>query len=179
MQLEPPILDPTANPAAAISEVLYGNVYEGLVQFAADGSVQPMLALSWEVAGDGLTYVFHLKSGARFHDGTAFDASAAKFSLDRIWAPASINPQRARLRAISSVEVVDPLTVKLLLNRRSGGLLQSAGIWVSGIMVSPASADWAMRCIRSARVHSASCAGGAEIPSHSNAIRIIGVRPRR
>ena len=30
-QLEPPILDPTANPAAAISEVLYGNVYEGLV----------------------------------------------------------------------------------------------------------------------------------------------------
>jgi peptide/nickel transport system substrate-binding protein len=34
MQLEPPILDPTANPAAAISEVLDGNVFEGLVQFA-------------------------------------------------------------------------------------------------------------------------------------------------
>ena len=49
-QLEPPILDPTANPAAAISEVLYGNVYEGLVQFAADGSVLPKLALSWEVS---------------------------------------------------------------------------------------------------------------------------------
>ena len=40
-QLEPPVLDPTANPAAAISEMLYGNVYEGLVQFAADGSVLP------------------------------------------------------------------------------------------------------------------------------------------
>jgi hypothetical protein len=35
MQLEPPILDPTANPAAAISEILYGNVFEGLVCFAA------------------------------------------------------------------------------------------------------------------------------------------------
>jgi peptide/nickel transport system substrate-binding protein len=40
MQLEPPILDPTASPAAAISEILYGNVFEGLVQFAADESCQ-------------------------------------------------------------------------------------------------------------------------------------------
>src|ERR1700733_12545466 len=80
-QLEPPILDPTANPAAAISEVLYGNVYEGLVQFAADGSVLPKLALSWDVSNDGLTYVFHLKSGVRFHAGSTFDAAAAAFSL--------------------------------------------------------------------------------------------------
>jgi len=47
MQLEPPILDPTASPAAAISEALYGNLFEGLVQFAADGSVLPQLAGSW------------------------------------------------------------------------------------------------------------------------------------
>jgi peptide/nickel transport system substrate-binding protein len=138
-QLEPPVLDPTANPAAAISEVLYGNVYEGLVQFAADGSVQPKLALSWEVSDDGLSYVFHLKSGARFHDGTAFDATAAKFSLDRILAPDSVNPQRSRLRAIRAVEVAGPLTLKLLLSRRSGGLLQSLSFG-SAIMVSPQSA---------------------------------------
>jgi peptide/nickel transport system substrate-binding protein len=138
-QLEPPILDPTANPAAAISEILYGNVYEGLVQFAADGSVQPKLALSWDVSGDGLSYVFHLQDGARFHDGTAFDAAAAKFSLQRILAADSINPQRARLRAIRAVEIIDPLTLKLLLSRRSGGLLQSLAFG-SAIMVSPASA---------------------------------------
>jgi peptide/nickel transport system substrate-binding protein len=137
-QLEPPILDPTANPAAAISEVLYGNVYEGLVQFAADGSVQPKLASSWDVSGDGLSYIFHLQSGAHFHDGAAFDAAAAKFSLERILAPDSVNPQRARLRAIRSVEVIDPLTLKLSLSRRSGGLLQSLAFG-SAIMVSPAS----------------------------------------
>jgi peptide/nickel transport system substrate-binding protein len=46
MQLEPPVLDPSVNPAAAISEALYGNVFEGLVQFAPDGSVLPGLAES-------------------------------------------------------------------------------------------------------------------------------------
>ena len=139
-QLEPPILDPTANPAAAISEVLYGNVYEGLVQFAADGSVLPKLALSWDVSNDGLTYVFHLKSGVRFHDGSAFDAAAAKASLDRMIAPGSVNPQRSRFRAIRAVEAVDPNTLKLLLTQRSGGLLQSLAFG-SAVMVSPQSAQ--------------------------------------
>jgi peptide/nickel transport system substrate-binding protein len=139
-QLEPPVLDPTANPAAAISEMLYGNVYEGLVQFAADGSVLPKLALSWEISANGLTYVFHLKNGVRFHDGAAFDAAAAKFSLDRILAPGSINPQRSRLHAIRAVEVVDPLTLRLELSRRSGGLLQSLAFG-SAAMMSPASAN--------------------------------------
>src|ERR1700728_4443018 len=138
-QLEPPILDPTANPAAAISEVLYGNVYEGLVQFAADGSVLPTLALSWEISSDGLTYLFHLKSGVRFHDGSEFDAPAAKYSLERIVAPGSTNPQRSRLQAIRAVEVVDPLTLRVLLSRRSGGLLQSLAFG-SAVMLSRTSA---------------------------------------
>jgi peptide/nickel transport system substrate-binding protein len=139
-QLEPPILDPTANPAAAISEVLYGNVYEGLVQFAADGSLLPKLALSWDVSNDGLTYVFHLRSGVRFHDGSAFDAAAAQFSLNRIIAAGSVNPQRSRLRAIRAVEAVDPKTLKLQLSQRSGGLLQSLAFG-SAVMVSPQSAQ--------------------------------------
>ncbi|HEX3951310.1 MAG TPA: ABC transporter substrate-binding protein [Steroidobacteraceae bacterium] len=138
-QLEPPVLDPTANPAAAISEVLYGNVYEGLVQFAADGSVRPMLALSWDVSADGLIYLFHLKSGVRFHDGRAFDAAAAQFSLQRIVAAGSTNPQRARLRAIRAVDVVDPLTLRVSLSRRSAGMLQGLAFG-SAVMVSPQSA---------------------------------------
>ena len=87
MQLEPPVLDPTANPAAAISEALYANLYEGLVRFAPDGSVLPLLAESWRISDDGLTYIFHLRAGVRFHNGVAFDAATAKFSLERALKP--------------------------------------------------------------------------------------------
>jgi peptide/nickel transport system substrate-binding protein len=139
MQLEPPVLDPSANPAAAISEALYGNVFEGLVQFAADGSVLSALAESWMISDDGLTYTFHLRSGVRFHNGVEFDAGTAKFSLDRALAPDSLNPQRSRLRAIRSVDIVDAGTLKIALRRRSGGLLQSLA-WGAFVMVEPRSA---------------------------------------
>jgi peptide/nickel transport system substrate-binding protein len=139
MQLEPPMLDPTANPAAAISEVLDGNVFEGLVQFAAGGSVVPKLAASWDISNDGLSYTFHLEHDVRFHDGSAFDAAVVKFSLDRALAPGSVNPQKSRLAKIRSVDVVDPFTVRILLDQRSGGLLQSLA-WGAFVMVSPRSA---------------------------------------
>ncbi|MGB6354927.1 MAG: ABC transporter substrate-binding protein, partial [Steroidobacteraceae bacterium] len=139
MQLEPPILDPTANPANAISEVLFGKVFEGLVQFAADGSVVPKLASSWEISDDGLSYIFHLQHGVRFHDGSAFDAGTAKFSLDRAREPESINPQRPRLAKIRAVDIVDPYTLRVALSQRSGGLLQSLA-WGAFVMVSPRSA---------------------------------------
>ena len=139
MQLEPPVLDPTANPAAAISEALYANLYEGLVRFAPDGSVLPLLAESWRISDDGLTYIFHLRAGVRFHNGVAFDAATAKFSLERALKPGSGNPQRSRIGAIRSVQVLDDHTLSLSLSRRSGGLLQSLA-WASFVMLEPRSA---------------------------------------
>jgi peptide/nickel transport system substrate-binding protein len=139
MQLEPPVLDPTASPAAAISESLYGNLYEGLVQFAPDGTVRPSLAESWEISGDGIVYVFHLRPGVRFHDGAAFDADTAKFSLERALAPDSVNPQRSRLRAVREVEAIDAHTLKVVLSRRSGGLLESLAFGAF-VMVEPRTA---------------------------------------
>jgi peptide/nickel transport system substrate-binding protein len=61
MQLEPPNLDPTGGAAAAIDEVVYANVFEGLTRFGADGSILPALAKSWEISEDGLTYTFMLQ----------------------------------------------------------------------------------------------------------------------
>ena len=140
MQLEPPVLDPTANPAAAISEVLYGNVFEGLVQFAADGSVLPRLAAF--MGNLGRRPDLRISSGSA---ACAFTTAATSTPRPRSipWsaslAPGSINPQRSRLRAIRAVEVVDPLPCGCCSSRRSGGLLQSLAFG-SAVMVSRASA---------------------------------------
>ncbi|WP_197046866.1 ABC transporter substrate-binding protein [Paucibacter sp. KBW04] len=139
LQLEPPILDPTAGAAAPISELVYGNVFEGLLTLGADGEPQPRLALRWDIAPDGLSYEFALRPGVRFHDGTPFDAAVAKFSLDRARAQGSINPQRSSLQAIHAVEVLGPLRLRIQLLRRQGGLLQALGAGAL-VMVAPATA---------------------------------------
>src|SRR5258706_11503483 len=87
----------------------------------------------------GLTYTFHLRHGVHFHDGSVFDAAIVKFSLDRAREPGSVNPQKSRLAKIRAVDIVDPNTVRILLDQRSGGLLQSLA-WGAFVMVSPRSA---------------------------------------
>ena len=49
LQLEPPNLDPTSGAAAAIDEVVYGNIFEGLVRIDENVEVLPGLALIWNV----------------------------------------------------------------------------------------------------------------------------------
>lgn len=139
MALEPPNLDPTAGAAAAIDEVVYGNVFEGLVRIGPAGQVEPALAESWEVSPDGRVYLFHLRRGVRFHDGSPFDAGVVKFSLDRARAKDSANAQKAYLEPIERVEVVDPLTVRLVLGRPASSLMQVLG-WGDAVMVSPKTA---------------------------------------
>ena len=92
MVLEPPHLDPTAGAAAAIDEVVYANVFEGLTRINQNAEVLPALAESWNISSDGLTYTFNLRSGVRFHDGSAFDSSDVVFSLDGITISKSLFP---------------------------------------------------------------------------------------
>ncbi|MCC6001167.1 MAG: ABC transporter substrate-binding protein, partial [Pararhodobacter sp.] len=74
MVLEPPNLDPTSGAAAAIREVTYSNIFEGLTRFGPDGAVNPGLAHAWDISDDGLPYTFHLREGVTFHDGAPFPA---------------------------------------------------------------------------------------------------------
>ena len=137
LQLEPPVLDPTASPAASITEVTAGNLFEGLVRFDSRGEAVPCLAERWDISEDGLDYTFHLRAGVRFHDGTAFNAGVARFSLDRARAADSLNPQKVRLSAVQSIAADDAQTLRIHLSRRSGSLLQSLA-WTAFAMLSPA-----------------------------------------
>ncbi len=140
MALEPPHLDPTAGAAAAIDEVVYANVFEGLTRIGSGGEVIPGLAESWTVSDDGKTYTFKLRSGAKFHDGSDLDAGDVKFSLDRARAEDSTNAQKPLFAAIDSVEVVDPTTVKVMLKNPQGSFLYNMG-WGDAVIVAPESAD--------------------------------------
>ena len=137
--LEPPHLDPTAGAAAAIDEVVYANVFEGLTRIDRNGEVKPALAESWTVSDDGLTYTFKLHDGVAFHDGTAFDSADVKFSLERAMAEDSTNAQKGLFAGIDSVAAPAADTVVITLKQPAGNFLFNLG-WGDAVIVAPESA---------------------------------------
>ena len=123
MVLEPPSLDPTAAAAAAIGEVVHYNILEGLTRITMSGAVLPLLAETWGHTPDGKTYTFRLKAGIKYSDGATLDANAVKFSFERAKAEGSTNKaKKAVFENISSIAIVDPLTVILVLNNADATL---------------------------------------------------------
>ena len=67
-------------------EIFY-NIYEGLMKYRiGDTRLEPGLAKSYDISGDGKEYTFKLREGLKFTDGTEFDANAVKWSMDRVMA---------------------------------------------------------------------------------------------
>lgn len=140
MVLEPPNLDPTSGAAAAVDEVVYANVFEGLTRFAEDGTILPALAESWEIAPDSLSWVFHLREGVTFQDGTPFTAEDVVFSFDRAVAEDSTNAQKQLFAGINEVTAIDDTTVEIGLDQPNGSLLFNLA-WGDAVIVSPATID--------------------------------------
>ena len=139
MQLEPPMLDPTAGAAGAIDEVTYANIYEGLTRFTETGAVVPALAESWEISDDGLTYTFKLRTGVTYHDGTDFNADDVVFALTRTTADDSTNAQKALFADIASVVATAPDTVTVTLSQPNGNMLFNLA-WGDAVIVAEESA---------------------------------------
>ena len=140
MVLEPPNLDPTGGAAAAIDEVVYANVMEGLTRFAPDGTIVPGLASDWEVSEGGAVHTFTLRDGVTFHDGTAMTAEDVVFTLDRARAEESTNAQKALFEGIESVEALDDTTVRVTLGAPDGAFPFKMA-WGDAVIVAPESAD--------------------------------------
>jgi glutathione transport system substrate-binding protein len=133
---QPETLDPY-NTNTTITTAVTKTFYEGLFQFDKDLKVKNVLAESYEVSKDGLVYTFKLRQGVKFHDGTDFNAAAAKANLDRV-----MNPENRLLRAtqfnrIAKVEAVNPQTLRITLKEPFGPFINSLA-HASAAMISPA-----------------------------------------
>ncbi|MBI4276898.1 MAG: hypothetical protein HY660_00455 [Armatimonadetes bacterium] len=107
-------------------------MYEGLFTHDARGRTVPWLVSSYDVSPDGLTYTLRLQQGVTFHDGTPFNAAAVKWNLER-----KLSGKLAlfwMLQVLKSVDVVDDLTVRLVLNRPNAALPSHLGLGTYGMM---------------------------------------------
>ena len=119
----PCYIDP-AIAADFASSVSVANLYDTLVFPTHDGEVIPHLAESWTISEDGLTYVFKLRSGVKFHDGSDLKAEDVKFSMDRLLAIGQGYSYIFK-PVIDSVEANDDYTVTFKLKKTFGPFLYS------------------------------------------------------
>jgi peptide/nickel transport system substrate-binding protein len=127
MVLEPPGLDPTSAPAAAIGEVTHYNIFEGLTKINEDFSVTPLLAEKWEFSPDLKTLTFTLKPNIKFQDGEPFSSKDVKYSFERYAAKDSTNKDKAFFASIESIETPDPMTAVLRFKQPSFEALYRLG----------------------------------------------------
>lgn len=119
---DPAGFDPVRGPSG-MSHVVIEQVYSTLMALDPDANPYPELAESFETSADGLEYKFKLRPGIKFHNGDELTAEDVKFSFDRLRAKDSGYSYGAQVETIASVDVVDPLTVKFKLSKRTGPFL--------------------------------------------------------
>lgn len=86
-------------------------IFENLVEIDGDGKRVPMLAKSWTISKDGLTYTFELRDDVTFHDGQRFGAEDVKYSYEWTLNPANKALRRPMWSPIESITVAGPTRV--------------------------------------------------------------------
>lgn len=119
----------TLDPNATVNEaemLVTRSVFDSLVAYKHDSNeLTGDLATSWDISSDGLTYTFHLRQGVKWQKGYGdFTAQNVKDSFDRILNPDNHMAFRGLLSMLKEVQVVDPSTVKMILNTPDVPFLQ-------------------------------------------------------
>jgi ABC-type transport system substrate-binding protein len=112
------------------------NLYNTLVTIDEHAEYVPDLAEAWEVKEDGKVYVFHLRKGVKFHDGTDLTADVVKWNFDRL-----LNPEEKVITAsyftpiLDSVDVIDQHTLQIRLKYATNTLLPALAVYRVGFMI--------------------------------------------
>jgi peptide/nickel transport system substrate-binding protein len=134
---DPDILDPTLA-RTYVGRIVFASFCDKLFDIDEKINIVPQLALSHETSTDGKEVTIKLRPGVKFQDGEPFNAEAAKFSLERhLTMQGSF--RKPELAALDHVDVVDPLTIKLILKAPFSPLIAQLTDR-AGMMVSPKAA---------------------------------------
>ena len=134
---DPDMLDPTLG-RTYVGRIVFASFCDKLFDIDEKLNIVPQLALSHQTSDDGKEMTIKLRPGVKFHDGEPFDAEAAKFSIDRhLTFPTSF--RKPELATVDHVDVVDPLTIKLVLKTPFSPLIAQLTDR-AGMMVSPKAA---------------------------------------
>jgi peptide/nickel transport system substrate-binding protein len=134
---DPDILDPTLA-RTYVGRIVFSAVCDKLFDIDEKLNIVPQLALSYETSPDGKEMTIKLRPGVKFHDGEALDAETAKFSIERhLTFPGSF--RKSELASVDHVEIIDPLTIKLVLKMPYAPLIAQLTDR-AGMMVSPKAA---------------------------------------
>ena len=120
LRQDPDVLDPTLG-SSYVGRVVYAAMCDKLIDVDAQLNLVPQLALKWEYE-DPTHLVLTLRPGVVFHDNEPLDAEAVKFTLNRALT-AKGSMRLGEVNVIESMEVIDPLRLRLVLKQPSASLL--------------------------------------------------------
>lgn len=135
---DPDVLDPSLA-RTFVGRIVFAALCDKLLDIDEKLAIQPQLATSWEWSKDGKALTMKLRPGVSFHDGEKLDAAAVKFNLERHKTMPGSN-RRGELALLATVDVVDPMTVRLNLSAPFSPLLATLADR-AGMMVSPKAAQ--------------------------------------
>jgi len=107
-------LDPMLD-TSPIGVNVFRNVFDALTRIEADGSVTPLLAVSWRASEDTKTWEFTIRTNAKFHDGQPITADDIVWNYKRLLGEMK-SPVRTYISKLTSVEVAAPNTVRFVLS---------------------------------------------------------------
>src|ERR1041385_5851012 len=131
---DPDNLDPTTA-GSYVGRIVLAAMCDKLFDIDEKLNIVPQLALSHETSADGKTVTLKLRPNVKFQDGEPFNAEAVRFTLDRGLTKED-SKRKAELSQIDKIEVVDPLTVRMLLKAPFSPLIAQLTDR-AGMMVSP------------------------------------------